>query len=201
MSRYFRSKKLLFTVAISTLVLTGVSGQEKGVPITIAYWGHYTIQPGFRLGTELTYKQWEVIKERKGAPISIWKSFYLRPQIGFYTRPTVHNNFLVNAEIGYKKQKRLKKNYSSFSLGIGFLRRYQILSHTVDLGSGETTDKDREAYNYFMPTVNYELGRTINTKFGWFTKFTIGTMISAEEESSTVFFQELGLKYYLNKKL
>lgn len=195
----FSTKNLLLTIAISTLVMTGVSAQENGVPITIAYSGHYGIQPGVRLGTELTRKQWDVSKERKGESLTIRKSFYLRPQIGFYARPNVHNNFLVNVEFGYKKQKSHKKNYSSFSLGLGFLRRYQILSPTVDLGSGEVTNKDREAHNYLIPTVNYELGRTINTKIGWFNKFTLGTMISTEKESSLAFFHELGLKYYLNR--
>ncbi|MEM8567435.1 MAG: hypothetical protein AAGF85_13320 [Bacteroidota bacterium] len=192
--------RLVILFAAATYLTRGTMAQEKEIPISLSYSAPYFIQPGFRLGMELAQKRWEAVKERKGKSLNVTKSLYIQPQVGFYARPRVHNNWLLNAELGYKRKRNDKKGYSNLSVGLGFVQRSQILSLTVDLSSGEITDKDRETQNYFMPTVNYEMGRIISPKMGWFTKLSLGALMATKQEGHLVLIYELGLKYNLKLK-
>lgn len=169
--------------------------QEKEIPISLAYFGNFAIQPGVKVGTELDFKYWE----KESSP-KIQKLF-ISPQFAVFTRVRKNTNYFFNVNIGYKRQNKERKLYQSFSLGLGYLLQNELLSFSVNLGSGDITDKNKELRHYFLPTINYELGGYIGQKrnFGWYSQYSLGSKIAPSRESSVVVFLEVGGKLFLRK--
>ncbi|MCP3930447.1 MAG: hypothetical protein GY705_15250 [Bacteroidetes bacterium] len=167
--------------------------ESKGIPVFVGYFGPYAIQPGIKIGTHFDVKEWQSGKREKIRK----QSLYVSPQIGAFTQINNHTSFFSNADFGYKRQKEEAAFYSAYSIGLGYLTEFQILSSTLDLGSGEVSGKVRERRAYFLPALNYEFGKEPNSKIGWYSKFSVGRKISNKNEDSAAFIIELGLRFNL----
>jgi len=156
--------------------------ESKNIPISVGFMSHIW-HPGVKIGTQFDLKNWERETEK---------------QIGFYVYPNTHTGYLVNTDFGYKKIKSHKQKYSAFSIGLGFLNQSQITDVKINLSDG-SKEKIRENWGWFLSTLNYEIGKSINEKIGWYGKLSYGLKMSLERENSTVLFIELGMKYNFNK--
>lgn len=184
----------IFLFSISGLLLQA-QGDSRNLPISIGYFSQMGWQPGAKIGTELMLKNWE--KETEN--FTKQQSYFLSPQVGFYTWKGNHISYLINADLGYKRFKSHKKKYSAVSIGLGYLLQSQIIEWKVSLSDG-SKEKVRESWGWFLPTVNYEFGKALNEHIGWYSKFSYGLKISAERENSALVFVELGINYHLQKK-
>ncbi len=182
---------LLFTAS-----MLSAQTESKGIPVFVGYFGLYAIQPGIKIGTHFDVKEWQMEKAGKIKK----QRLFVSPQIGAFTRINNHTSFLLNADFGYKRQKGGRTFYTAYSIGLGYLTEFQKLSSTIDLGSGEVNDTNREASGYFLPAINYEFGQEPNPKLGWYSKFSFGRKISSKKENSAAFMIEVGLKFNIKTK-
>ncbi len=187
------------TILIFILLFASISlfsqTEKTTLPISIGYYGPYLIQPGLKIGTSFNLKEWGVENSKKNEASTRSQSFFISPQIGLFTKPEDHTSFIINADIGYQA----KKIYSAFSIGLGYLAEFEIISISLNLGTGEIDRKNRERRDYFVPTINYELSSAINSNIRWFSKFSYGRKISSKVENSAIFIIEIGIKLNLNK--
>ncbi len=197
--RYLMSKiknDMKKIMVLLTLLVLGnqLIGQtkSKNIPISIGLISHAGWQPGVKIGTQFDLKNWETETEK----LTKLKSFYMRPQLGFYIYPNTHIAYLVNADFGYKRVKDINQKYSAFSIGLGFLNQSQITERKVNLSDGNV-EKTRENWAWFLPTLNYEFGKSINEKIGWYSKFSYGFKIASARENTAVIFIELGVNFNL----
>jgi len=174
--------------------LTIAQTKSETIPVQIGYLGHTAFQAGIKIGTRFNLKDWN--KEAENYTKA--KSLYISPQIGVYTNPNVHISYLVNADIGYRRIKSHKLKYSAFSIGLGFLNQSQITDITININNG-TKDKSRENWGSLLSSLNYEFGKAINERIGWFAKLSYGYKVSLNRENSSTFFTELGLSYKFKK--
>ena len=193
--KWMRNSFLVFVVLLCSLSL--VAQQESEViPVSVGVYCPYVFQPGIKIGTAVNLKKWEV---EKGDRIKS-RSLFTSPQIGLFVRPQNHNSYVLNLDLGYKIKSNKRRIYIAPSLGLAYLMADQILSTTVDLSNGNIVEKDREIRNYFLPTINFELGNEKNKKIGWYTKLSYGRKISSQIEDSGFFALELGLKFFIRKR-
>jgi hypothetical protein len=183
------------TTFIFSLIVFNLFAQQakKDIPIFVGYYGAYVIHPGIKTGLVLNIKEWR--KEKRD--ISKQRNLFISPQIGLFVRSNNHTGFLLNMDGGYKLWNKTGNFYTAPSIGLGGLLISQILSSTIDLGTGEISKRERENRFHFLPTLNFELGKEANKKIGWYTKFTFGRKIIANIEDAGFFALELGLRFSL----
>ena len=160
--------------------------------LSIGYFGSIAYRPGVKIGSQFSLKKWETKMEG----YSKLKSFYVSPQIGFYIYPNVHTGYLLNTDVGYKRVKDKTGKYSALSIGLGFLVQSHITERKINLRDG-SSENTRENRTWFLSTLNYEFGKAINEKIGWYTKFSYGFKLSAVRENSSVLFLEMGMQFNL----
>ncbi len=194
-------KKLRITLLL-VLISSWAMGQTapKKIPISVAYMGHFLYQPGLKIGTHFSLKDWEVEKDRKKGSFTQTKTLYLSPQIGLYTRPENHTSLLLNADLGIRKDREGRKSFTTFGVGLGYLSQATLLSFIVNLSDGSTQEKIRDRRGYFMPTVHYAYGKKISPSLEWYSKISVGGKLSANYAGAIVTFVELGFTFNLPKK-
>ena len=180
---------ILLSIIVSSSSLAAQT-QSKKVPLSIAYFSQFGYQPGVKIGVQINIKNWKKNK----ANHSQLKNLYISPQIGFYTNPNIHTSYLINTDLGYKRIKNCKGTYSAWSLGLTYLLQSQITEWKINLSDG-SKEKIRNNWNWFLPTVNYEFGKAINTNINWYSKFSYGIKMSSSRESTSAIFIELGLTF------
>lgn len=160
-------------------------------PISIGYYGHYLIQPGVKIGTHFDIDLWGQGAESMGK-----RHWFVSPQVGFYARPGNETSLLVHAEVGYWRPKVGRPSYRAVGLGLGYLAQSEVLGMRVRLSDGATHSTERELRHFFMPTLNYEWGRRVRAKWGWYVKYAIGRTLSSVRDGKMVMFVELGVKLW-----
>ena len=104
---------------------------------------------------------------------------------------------MVNADFGYRRLKTERRSFSSVSISLGYLMQSQIISVVYNLSDGSIKEKNREQRGFFVPTINYEFGRVINSTLSWYSKYSLGAKFSADIERPMVLFVEAGIKLNL----
>lgn len=189
-----KNNLLIFIFLLTNLSLLAQQ-EDKITPISIGFYGPYIIQPGIKIGTAFDLKEWKIEKEQNLKS----RKLFVSPQIAAFIRPKNHTSFILNVDVGYIIKKSQSNFYIAPSVGLGYLMTSQILSNTIDLSNGEINEKDRELRNYFLPTLNFELGKQATEKMGWFTKLSYGRKVSSKIENAAFFALELGVKFHLRK--
>ncbi|MEL6865480.1 MAG: hypothetical protein AAFP19_13725 [Bacteroidota bacterium] len=187
---------LLLFLSFSTL---SAQTSPNGLSLDIGYFSQAAIHPGSKLGITWTLEQWELdIPSGKDRFIR-QNAFQISPQIAYYVAPDNHRNFLLNVEMIYRFKKAHRRNFSAFSIGMGTLQRNRLQTFSVNLGSGETEEEQRERVGYFLPSLSYTLGRSFGQRIDGFTKFSYAYLLGAGEENSARLFFELGLQFQFRK--
>ncbi len=169
-----------------------VNGQEKtkSIPLFVGYYGQYAIQPGGKIGTTISIKEWDKSADEKKR----LHQLFVSPQIGVFGRFNNHVSAVINADIGYRFITK-KDLYFSPSVGLGYMVSFQKTSMSVDLGTGKMSNTKREARHYFLPTGNLEVGHeAITKKLGWYLKLTYGGKLFSSVENSGLLAAELGIR-------
>lgn len=191
--------RLKITTLWVALLLSGTLLAAQAIPeptsINIGYWGHFATQPGIKMGAEFSVLNWAAGEfENKGTKL---RSLYVGPQVGFYTRSKNHSNLYIGMESGVRLQKKGKRGFSTYGLGLGYLGRSQILTFTHSLGDGSLVATEREWRSNFLPTLNYAYGLKINPRLSGFAKASAGTLLGPGREPSAMLFLEIGIKFNL----
>ncbi len=192
--------KKIFFIFFLSLVSFSLHAQTglKELPLVIGLYAPYISQPGGKIATYINLKQWSKKNPEEENAFEKANSLYVSPQVGAFVRPGNHNSLLLNADVGFKHLKR-SRFFTAYSIGIGYLNTFQIISETIDLGSGETIGTDRERKGYFLPTINFELGKEAKKRIGWYSKLSYGRNVSTKQENSAFFALEFGLSIHLKK--
>ena len=167
---------LLFTLFLSQ----GTRAQDA---LTAGYFSNVGIQPGAQLGLVFDLKE---VSERN-------RVLFLSPQIASFTRPGVNTNYLLRVEGGIRQNSQSGKSFSALSGSLGYLLRSELLSLSVNLGSGDIEDKTRESSHHFVPTIHYTYGRYLNEKWSWLSKAGLGYRFETDDQGSAMVFIEAGI--------
>ena len=173
--------------------------ESKQLPISIGYWGNFLYQPGVKVSTQFDIKNWQTEHEGKKENFTKHKSYFISPQLGFFSWPKKNINFLVNVEAGYQRKKSHKNSFSSISFGLGYLMEGQVVSIIYNLNDGSIKEKVREWENYILPTINYGFGKSINSKLDWYSKISIGKKFSFQDFNSFMVLVETGVTVQLGR--
>ncbi len=187
--------KNYFSVLLFLLIGSSLFGQDQisRIPLTIGYLGNSLIEPGLQVGTEFKLQNWQ----NENETISKTRELLLIPQLGFFSRIGNNYNFMPSLDLAFRTQKNNKKAYHTYALGLAYQIESVVISTTVNLSNGDET-KNRKTRNYFIPTINYQYGRQINSNLGWYTKFSYGWRFSNEMDNGAMVLLGLGLRFYLN---
>ena len=164
--------------------------EEGGLPVSIAYFGNYIIQPGLKIGTRHTMKQWQ-------GQASKSQQLLFSPQVGVYTRPGNNTNYVLNLEFGYHRQKAERKRHAVYSIGLAYLLQSNLVSRNVSLGSGDQ-DYTRASEHAFVPTIAYEFGALIKPQWRWYVKTAVGNKFRADQEGAMIIWLDFGLITTIN---
>ena len=186
-------KKLLTFIFLS-LNIVCISAQDRGaIPMSVSYLGHFGFQPGIKVGTEFP------LMGRSNTE-NYSMQWYVSPQIGFFTNPGSDSNYLLNFETGFKKQKKGKNSYTAFALGLGYRIRSKITSFSVNLGTGNQSNRQRETQGFLLPTLNYERGWRTDRPLSWFFKTSAGITSFSGDENQFMLFTEFGVKFRIKQE-
>lgn len=184
-------RKFLATAfLIITPLISMAQFDAPGIPFSIGYYGHYGIQPGIKVGTEISLE----------ARPNLIKQWFISPQLGFFTNPGDRNNYIINTEGGFKKLDTKKNRYHAYSVGLGYMLQSKLNSSAINLGTGNTDSKERITTGRILPTVNYEYGWNIDRPLQWYLKYSIGSSIALSDENRMSMFIEFGVKLKLKRK-
>lgn len=189
------------TLVISLLCWAAFTSlaQDSGhsFPLQIGYYGPYGIQPGIKAGTWFDLSLKEIKKERKSGTITKAANFFISPQAAIFGRYNNHISFLINVDGGYRITNVNKRTYHSISVGSGYLTAFQVKGKSIDLSTGGIEQTTRERRGYFLPVINYSLGKQADQKPGWYTRFSYGRKISSKLEDAGFFAIEAGIQFKL----
>ncbi len=176
-------KQLLIILFLSAGFYQAGAQESPGrPPVSVGYFSHYGFQPGLKIGTMFplagdTLRQW-----------------VFSPQLGFFTNPGDDTNALFNLEVGYKRPKSGKHAYSQWSAGLGYLHQSKLQSFSINLGNGNTGDRQRVGDNFLLPTISYEYGWATHRKISWYLKPALGIRLLGRNEHSTMLLLEFGIR-------
>lgn len=182
-------KQLIFLLLLCCVGFSQAQEQSRRLPITIGYFSQIVVQPGIKLGTELPLNVGLNVADRQ---------WLLSPQAGFFSNPGDDRNLVLNLEAGLRKKHSSKNHYNTYGLGLGYLRQAKVVSFAVNLGSGNTSDTERDSRGFFMPTLSHEWGWATHKKRSWYTKLSTGYRLFGPEENSLMLFAEIGIKLNWN---
>jgi len=191
-------KKISIVVLIMGLSfnITAQNSSKTSKPITVSYWGANIFHPGLKIGTQHNFKIWSKTKERKKRGVVVKnKTFFLKPELGFYNHKKNHTGVVLNADFGVEFSKSEKKFFFSYALGLGYLQHFNSGTTYVLKDDNTISEKKMASKGYLMPTINFEYGEHYE-HFSWFNKISIGSKVKYNTSFSVESFFELGIKFY-----
>ncbi len=183
---------------IACLILLSSSSQGQFTPtpfpLAISYFSPFAINPGVKIGTEWQFQSWEKTKAQKD--FSRQYSLSLQPQIAYFKQIGHRDNFLLNVDLAFRRQKKERRSYSALGIGLGYVNQLQTLSWSINLSDGRRENKVQTRHHFFTPNINYEWGWFISNRLNSYAKFSYAPWFSATAEDNNVLYVELGLKWH-----
>lgn len=172
--------------------------QAQDVPgyspyLNVAYQGNFLIHPGLSISYDMPIRDLNITTEKA-------ESLLLQPHVGMFSFVDRNYNIVAGADLGVVRTKVEKKGASALSVGLSYLGESEKLGFTVDLGSGDRSNVQREWRHNFLPTLNYEWSTKMGKKHRFFTKLRWGYSINFEREAEMYLLVSLGLKLPTTKR-
>jgi hypothetical protein len=165
----------------------------SSVPVSLSFFAPYALQPGVRLGVDLSFNECGSISDRRRA---MRRRLFAGPRLSYLTRPQNHRTVMVGGEFGWESTNLRRGLSSQLSLGVNYMASAQITSVSIDLGTGAATNT-RELQHYAVPTVAYRFLDQIGGGPEWFLGAAFGRKLSAAQANSTYFAVEAGIRFRL----
>ena len=172
--------------------------QAQDVPgyspyLNIGYQGNFAIHPGLSVSYDMPIRDLNITTEKA-------ESLLLQPHVGMFSFVDRNINVLAGADLGIVRTRVKKKGASAVSLGLNYLGESEKLGFTVNLGTGDRSNVQREWRHYFLPTFNHEWSTKMGKKNRFFTKLRWGYALSFERESEMYLLLALGIKLPTTKR-
>lgn len=174
-------------IVLLTIFTLQLKAQESRSTISLSYLGLYAINPGLRIGYEVSPNNLNIGK----------KQLHLTPQIAWYTVPDNFNDLLVSIDISQHFGSPEKNSYWSYGISLGYIYQSKILSFSQNLGTGNRENVLSNSNHFFHPSVNIAWHKTISTKSNLFFKYSLGRKFSGKAPNETTMFLEAGIEYSL----
>jgi len=190
--------KFFISILSCFLLCTSAKAQLemlKKPSLNISYIGHDYFRPGIKVGTQFHYNK--RTKERKRSKKIIRKSYFINPQIGLNVHYRNHTALILNIEFG-SQRKYPNGLYTAISAGVGNLTQFNWGNTYLLQEDNSIKEKQWASRSYFLPNLNLEMGKEINSKTEIFGKLTA----AAKVNYNTIpllpqIFWELGVKLSL----
>ncbi len=195
MKSQFNSTFKVWMALCCLLATTSLYAQNepKPIPISVGYFGHFAYQPGLKIGTEFSLMG-------RSDTDNYSRQWFGSPQIAFFSNPGSDTNFFVNFEAGIRKQKKGKNSYTAYSAGLGYRLQSKLESFSVNLSTGDRTNKIRNSYGFLVPTLNIERGWRTHKPLSWYSKFSVGSSLFGNQNQFMLFL-EVGVKFKIKKEI
>ena len=180
--------------AIIFLIVSASAGAQNtsgGASYTLGYFSPFGVHPGLKAGVELELKAWEVAAE--GDKAAKLRSLVLSPQLGYFANNNDYWAGLINAELGYKRQRSGKKGWTMLSVGTGYLNQQKVTTVSTNLAGEKTLT--RETRNFVQPSIHATFGRDFSAKLGGYAKLGYGKRFSGSAPDAGMLLLELGLRF------
>lgn len=161
--------------------------------LNIAYQGNFLVRPGLSVSYDMPIRDLNITPEKA-------ESLLLQPHVGIFSYIDRNYNVLAGLDLGIVRTKVKKKGASALSIGLNYLGESEKLGFTVDLGSGDRNNIQREWRHYFLPTFNYEWSTKMGKKHRFFTKAKWGYALNFKRESEMYLLIALGIKLPTTKR-
>ncbi len=166
--------------------------QAQDVPgystyLNIGYQGNYLIHPGIAVSYDMPIRDLNVTTTKV-------ESLLLQPHVAMFSFIDRNFNLIAGADFGIVRTRVEKKGASAVSIGLNYLGEAEKTGFTVDLGSGDRSNVQREWRHYFLPTLNYEWSTAIGERNRIFTKINWGYALSFEREAEMYLLIGVGIK-------
>ncbi len=189
-----RTYILLFV--FNCLVSFSVVAQRTDFEWQVGYFAPYLSNMGSIVGCAFDLKEFGVdSKEQRKSK----QRLHLLTQLGYFTQTNVSQNILLNPELVYRWNKLDKRFFLTSSVGAGYLLSFQKQDGSLNLGTGET-DYRYEARNYFLSTLNIDLGVDPKKLLGFYFKTSYGRKLSTLNANAGFFAISMGLILKFNSK-
>ncbi len=185
----------IITVLLALTTTLAGQSETQSIPISVSYFSHLLFQPGVKVGTQISIKDWTKEKENR---LARNKQLAISPQLAYFANVGNNQNVLLNIDLDYRTQKAGRKFFSTWSVGLGYLAQFQVTALRLNLGDG-SKEKVRERWDHILPSVSYAFGKVINTKMSWYSKYTLGSKINFDGASTMMLFMEAGITYQISK--
>ena len=161
--------------------------------MNVGYQGNFLIHPGFSVSYDMPIQDLNITTEKA-------ESLLLQPHVGAFSFIDRNYNILAGADLGVVRTRVKKKGASMVSLGLSYLGESEKTGFTVNLGSSDRSNVQREWRHYFLPTLNYEWSTKMGKKNRFFTKLRWGYALNFEREAEMYLLVALGLKLPTTKR-
>jgi hypothetical protein len=172
--------------------LVANSLERAGVPVSLSFYAPYGVQPGVRVGVDHAFGFHGTALDGRGEQGRA-RYFFAGPRLAYFTRPNLHRDISIGAELGWRTHSRRRRASWTLSLGLAYLGQSQIASRSIDLSTGIGTNT-RELRSYALPTVRYAITHEVRPGFGWFVGASLGRKLSREAVASAFLAFELGVR-------
>lgn len=193
-------KHIILTLAMVQFAFQVNAQKLRMSQVSTSYLAPLAVDQGANVGVGFVFHEWNTTKEgKKGLEKTHHHTLYLQPQLGYITKWRFYSGYLANLEAGWRFGKKGRSVYGGFGVGLGYLNKQEVLTlrtHT----NGSTEVVERQARNFFFPSVNYQLGMRLYRNLHLFSKVHYGYQISSTYASQSLVMPELGLHLNLLNK-
>ncbi|MEM9896919.1 MAG: hypothetical protein AAF789_11155 [Bacteroidota bacterium] len=169
--------------------------QVEHLPLTVSYYAPFGTHLGVRIGTTFVTKSWEIEQDE----FKIKKEILANTQVGFFSRPSISQNYLLNGEVGLRRSSTKRKVYWAVLGSLSYLNTVETIGGSLNLGTGEFS-KTTEMNSSIIPQLNLEIGSNKQKKATFFYRIFYGKKIPFTGEVSGFFGLEIGARILFARK-
>ena len=187
-------KKLIF-VFFTICIAINLSAQDTKLPISIAYYTPYAINPGLKIGTAFQLKTINTSGDKL-------QTLSVNPQIGFWNSSiydnNIHRTLVADAHLNYKRYTMNQQFYGLTGIGLSYQLELQRTGLNLDLSTGDSTS-DTKSIHSFIPMFNLGFGKDYD-RLGYYFKGFVGQRFAISDSNSLFAGAELGFTFFLIKE-
>ncbi|MGD1847724.1 MAG: hypothetical protein ACFB10_20220 [Salibacteraceae bacterium] len=163
--------------------------------VSVGYFSAYAIRPGAQLTGRFFLKELALGTATAEAGPQRQHVLFVGPRVGFHSLQNNYTSVLYQGTAGILRRKSDRRRWSAVSIGLGYQNRYEVTGVTVNF-QGEILERERERSDFFIPSLQYEIGWRIGKHWGLQSQVGYGSSLSFGQGHSGWLTVGLGLSYW-----
>lgn len=185
--------RLASVVAIGCILLSThpVFGQNQHIQWHIGYAAPFFTNVGAELGVSF-----DIPSSQPDSANTSARPFTLRllPQVRYFQQLDVQHNFMFDPTLEFVWQRKARKIYPIFSVGLGYIMAFQRQDGTLDLATGNI-DYNSEVIHSFVPSINIGFASVPKKRIGYYFKTSYGRSMVVAAQDAAFFGVSFGITF------